>query len=275
MDVEPFFYIGSSLLEGPVWNEKLQVIMCVSIEQERIYIISPSEHIVNTYKTRGQVGFAVFDDDEHIIYAAYEGVYRLNIKTREEKYLTHLITEKDIRYNDGTLDPVGRLILGTTGYKCNAFGRNALYSWDGRIAKTLVPGTSISNGVGFSIDGRYMFFIDTPTRKVGRYCYNVKTGEAVFDKYIIEIEDDGDPDGMCIDDEGNIYVAQWGGYKVSKWNPKTGEKLAEISIPVKNVSSCTIGKCGCNKVLFITTAKHDDGTENEPMAGGMFISAIR
>ena len=101
------------------------------------------------------------------------------------------------------------------------------------------------------------------------YEYDVETGDCKFDKYVVQFLGDGVPDGMCIDKDGNIYVAEWGGFKVSKWNPETGECLKEYSIPVQNVSSCTIGGQK-HDTLFITTAMHDDGTDSELFAGGIF-----
>lgn len=271
MKAKLFFFSRDSLLEGPVWNELLNVLMCVSIEQERIYLINPSGHTIKTFPTKGQVGFAVFDDVNHIIYAAYNGVFRLNIHTGIEEFLFHLIEHKNIRYNDGCLDPYGRIILGTTGYKCLLENKNCVYSWDGNTSKTIISGTTISNGIAFSADNRYMFFVDTPTNRIARYIYK-SNGDVEFDKYVISIEDQGSPDGIFLDSTGDLYVAQWGGYKVSIWDVNSGKKTGEISLPVKNVSSCAIGRNEKGKrVLYITTAKHDDGTASEEMAGGMFV----
>jgi len=258
------FYLQSTLLEGPTFNKDLGLVLCVSIEQERIFLVNPSTQTIRTFKTRGQVGFAVFDGNEHIIYAAYQGVFRLNIATGEETFLYHLISDPAIRYNDGKKDPKGRLLLGTTGYKCFKEKQNALYSHDGNNSKILVSGTSISNGIGFYKN--YMFFIDTPTRKVGRYIYD-EEGNATFDKYIVSIEGDGVPDGMDVDEQGNLYVAIWGGSRVEKYNQE-GEKIGELTIPALNVTSVCIAE---NK-LYITTAMHDDGTPSEPMAGGLFVA---
>ena len=121
--------------------------------------------------------------------------------------------------------------------------------------------------MGWSLDGKTLYFIDTPTKKVGRYAYDTKTGEATFEAYVVEITDGSNPDGMCVGQDGMIWVAQYGGGKVCKWDPETGKKLEEIRMPVKNATSCCLG--GKNlEYLYITTAK--DGETEEELAGGLF-----
>lgn len=265
------FYAGSTLLEGPRWSNELSLLLCVSIEQERIFLIDEEGQFIRTFKTHGQVGFALFKDKETIIYAAYDGVYELDIATGKDKFLFQANTDKTLRYNDGDYAPNGRILLGTTGYKRFAQGENCLYSAnaDGTDIKKIIENTSISNGISFSPDNKYLYFIDTPTKKVYSYEYDLKTGTCRLDKHVVEITGSGVPDGMCIDKDGNIYVAEWGGFRVCKWNPMTGKCLEEYQVPVRNVSSCAIG--GKNHdMLYITTAAHDDGTESEPAAGGLF-----
>src|SRR5574344_340511 len=261
---ELVFYCGSTLLEGPRWSNELNSLLCVSIEQGRIFLINEDEQTVQTFKTHGQVGFVLFKDVGHIIYAAYEGVYEIELATGNQKFLFQANENKTLRYNDGEYDPVGRILLGTTGYKRFAPDENCLYSakFDGSNLKKIVANTSISNGFAFSSDGKYLYFIDSPTKKVGRYHYDVNSGNARFDRYIVEMDGESVPDGMCIDGKGNLYVAEWGGGRVCKWNSSTGERLAEYLVPVKNVSSCTLGGKG-HKTLYITTAKRDDGSESE------------
>ncbi|NCB65312.1 MAG: SMP-30/gluconolactonase/LRE family protein, partial [Bacilli bacterium] len=133
--------------------------------------------------------------------------------------------------------------------------------------RTVLDGLTLANGMGWSPDGKTLYFIDTPTKKVGSYAYDPETGEAIFEKYVIEITDGSNPDGMCVDLKGMIWVAQYGGEKVCRWDPESGGKLEEIRMPVKNVTSCCLG--GENlEYLYITTAK--DGETQEPLAGGLF-----
>ncbi|GGD22656.1 hypothetical protein GCM10011389_33060 [Pontibacillus salipaludis] len=77
---------------------------------------------------------------------------------------------------------------------------------------------------------------------------------------------------MTIDDEGMLWIAHFGGAKVSRWNPDTGEKVEEIPVPALNVTCCVFGGVNMNE-LFITTARKDMSEEDlqrYPHAGGLF-----
>ncbi|HRM37318.1 MAG TPA: SMP-30/gluconolactonase/LRE family protein [Trichococcus flocculiformis] len=265
---ELVFYAGSTLLEGPHWDAQNNLIYCVSIEDNMIYAIDPETGEVGTYLTEGPVGCAVLDQKGMILEAEKSGIFRIDPRTKEKQLVAKALDDERMRYNDGKLDPKGRLLVGTMGYDETYEGESALYAIekDGTV-RTVLDGLTLANGMGWSPDGKTLYFIDTPTKKVGSYAYDPETGEAIFEKYVIEITDDSNPDGMCVDMEGMIWVAQYGGEKVCRWDPESGVKLEEIRMPVKNVTSCCLG--GENlEYLYITTAK--DGETQEALAGGLF-----
>ena len=265
---ELVFYAGSTLLEGPHWDAQNNLIYCVSIEDNMIYAIDPETGEVGTYLTEGPVGCAVLDQKGMILEAEKSGIFRIDPRTKEKQLVAKAHDDERIRCNDGKLDPKGRLLVGTMGYDKTYEGESALYAIekDGTV-RTVLDGLTLANGMGWSPDGKTLYFIDTPTKKVGSYAYDPETGEAIFEKYVIEITDGSNPDGMCVDMEGMIWVAQYGGEKVCRWDPESGGKLEEIRMPVKNVTSCCLG--GENlEYLYITTAK--DGETQEALAGGLF-----
>ncbi|MFO1444956.1 SMP-30/gluconolactonase/LRE family protein [Bacillus sp. Bva_UNVM-123] len=77
---------------------------------------------------------------------------------------------------------------------------------------------------------------------------------------------------MTIDEEGMLWIAHWGGSKVSRWDPKKGNQLMEIIIPAVNVTSCTFGGEDLSE-LYITTARTGVAAKNlrqYPFSGGVF-----
>ena len=45
--------------------------------------------------------------------------------------------------------------------------------------------------------------------------------------HVGQSSDIGNPDGMCIDDEDNLWVACFGGGRVIRFNGKTGEEMPQ------------------------------------------------
>ena len=63
-----------------------------------------------------------------------------------------------------------------------------------------------------------------------------------------------------------------GRFKITRWNPSTGEQILSIPIPALYVTSCTFG--GPNLTdLYVTTARtrmSDNELKEYPHAGGIF-----
>ncbi len=136
------------------------------------------------------------------------------------------------RFNDGKCDPAGRFLAGSMD-NAEVEATGSLYSLDpdGSL-KTLITGTRISNGLTWSPDYRTFYFIDTPTRTVMAYDYDLATGDIANPRPAISVPPElGWPDGMTSDSEGMLWVAMWGGAKLTRWDPATGHLLAADPLP--------------------------------------------
>jgi sugar lactone lactonase YvrE len=82
----------------------------------------------------------------------------------------------------------------------------------------------------------------------------------------------GWPDGMTSDSEGSLWVALWGGARLTRWDPATGRLLAEVPFPALNVTACAFGGPGLTD-LYVTTARKGMSAEQlakYPHSGGLF-----
>ena len=254
-------------MEGPVWYPAKNLLLFVSIFDRLIYLFNLSDGSIKSYKTEGPVGCAFLENDYTILEAELSGIYRIDVHTGKRNFVIQLNDNTHLRYNDGKMDPCGRLLVGTMEYSQPSPGEACLYSFDGTICKKIIQETTISNGIAFSKDETTMYFVDTPTKKVCQYEYDKNTGDAKFQRPIIEITGSGFPDGICLDKEGMLWVAEWGGGEICRWNCTTGKKLDTIKLPCKNVSSCCL--VGENEqYLYVTTGKQN--INNESVAGGLF-----
>jgi len=149
----------------------------------------------------------------------------------------------------------------------------SLYSFDGTSITRLLSGITISNGLTWSPDHKTFFYIDTPTREVKAFDYELETGAISSPRVAVRVHESlGWPDGMASDIQGNLWIAMWGGAQVTKWDPNTGKLLEQIPVPALNVSSCAFGGRDLN-VLYITTARKgmdEAELKQYPLTGGLF-----
>lgn len=271
-DLKPelVYYAGNTLLEGPLWDEENHLLYFISIEDNMIYSLNEETTEIQSYPTNSPVGAAVVNKNGKIISAEMDGIYSIDLKTKERTFLIQPNEDERLRYNDGKIDPRGRFLVGTMGYEEIIDGAASLFVVEDGDYKELLTDLSLSNGMGWSEDGQTFFHIDTPTNKVKKYDYDLENASLSNGRTIVEMTGDGSPDGMCVDLDGNIWVAEYGGKRIRKWDSETGEQLIEIPMPVSNITSCCIGGPDKN-YLYITTAKED----SEALSGGLFKVKIR
>jgi len=259
------FHSNSKLLEGPIFDEENNLLYFVSILDGLVYCFNPTTKEILSIRLDSPVSCVYFVKNKVVLVASKNGFFEVNFNTLKTRYAFQISIADEVRYNDGIQDPKGRIIIGTMGFPEVKQGIGNVYSYHSGKYKTLIYNTTISNGLAFSRNYEFLYFIDTPTRKVAKYTYDLETGDVAFKSYVIEFKDKGVPDGMCIDENGMLWIAEWGGASVSKWNPITGKKIDTIKLPCANVTSCCFDN---DSNLYITTAKDD--SESDIYGGGLY-----
>lgn len=259
--------VRCTLGEGPIWYEG--VLYWVDIVERRVHSYRPSTGRVQTMQLDSMVGTVVPRASGGLVVALETGFAFLDPETGAVTPITDPESDKPgNRFNDGKCDPRGRFWAGTMSYE-EAPNRGALYMLDidGR-AHLKVTDVTTSNGIAWSLDEKTMYYIDTPTYRVDAFDFDPNTGAIANRRTVIEIpKEEGNPDGMTIDANGNLWIGLWGGSAVACYDPRTGEKLASIPVPASKVTACAFGGDDL-KDLYITTARV--GSETEPLAGRLF-----
>jgi sugar lactone lactonase YvrE len=259
------FHSNAELLEGPVFDKSNELLYFVSILDCLVYCYNPKTKEISSLKLDSPVSCIYVLNRKKVLAASKDGFFEIDFNNLKKEFRFQINIGDSVRYNDGIKDPIGRLIIGTMGYPDVIEKIGKVYSYHNGQDKVIIDKTTISNGLAFSQDNKFLYFIDTPTKKVAKYFYDLKTGDVKFDSYVIEFKDKGNPDGMCINNDGMLWIAEWGGGCISKWNPSDGRKLEEIKLPCVNVTSC----CFDNFYnLYVTTAKNDNN--NNIYGGGLY-----
>jgi sugar lactone lactonase YvrE len=263
---------GAVLGEGPVWDDSRQRLWWVDIERCELHSFDPANGTDRSWTLPHRIGFAVPTIRSDLAIGTQRGLMRFD---PESGAATPVIDPEshlpDNRFNDAKCDLAGRLWAGTMAVS-EAPALGSLYRVDGswRIDR-MVTEVNISNGLAWTADGRTMYFIDSPTRRVDAFDFDPLTGDIANRRTAIKVTG-GFPDGMCIDAAGNLWVALWGGWSVACYNSRTGAQIAKVEVPVEAVTSCCFGGSGLDE-LYITTASRDldaSGRTQQPLAGSVF-----
>jgi sugar lactone lactonase YvrE len=253
--------------EGPVWDAARGELLWVDIERGLVHRRTPrgAEMSVDV----GQpVGCAVPRAGGGLALALRNGFALLSAGGSEARVVAPVEQQRpDTRMNDGGCDSRGRFWAGTMSLVGDT-RTAALYRLDADLTATRVlPGVSISNGLGWSPGGRLMYHVDTPRRRIDVYEFDAAAGAIGRRSAAIPVAPEhGRPDGLTVDAEGGIWVALWGGGAVQRFSPE-GHLDAHLKLPASQVTSCCFGDPDL-ATLYVTSAAR--GAEHEPLAGSLF-----
>jgi sugar lactone lactonase YvrE len=258
--------------EGPVWDEERNRFLWVDITCGQVCWYDPASCRTGSWPAPRWISALVPCRDGRFIAFAYHSYYVLDPKTGHFDLLGTLEgLEADVRFNDCKADRAGRIWAGTMSMD-NREGAGRLFRLDHDWAAVTVLGDiSISNGLDWSLDGRTMYYIDSLTREIRAYDFDEATGTLSGERTVVRIpEGEGLPDGMTVDSEGLLWAAQWGGRRVSCWNPVTGERVRSVHLPAERISSCAFGGEGFT-TLFVTSAREGEQGITADTDGASFL----
>lgn len=261
--------------EGPLWDPEKKLLYWIDGMGGKIHIFDQSKGQDTAIDLGKDIGCIVQRERGGLAAALRTGFCFIDTQTYEVTLISN--PEKGVesnRFNDGKCDCMGRFWAGTMATDEHTPSAALYCMGEDLNIKTVLKDVVISNGIAWNSDSSIMYYIDSPTKEISAFDFDYKNGELSNRRTAVKIpEGEGVPDGMTIDEEGMIWVAQWGGFKVSRWNPQTGEKLDEIYVPAECVSSCAFGGVNLDE-LYITTARlssSEETLEAYPQAGGLFL----
>ena len=276
MRVETLYNSSNVLGESPYWHANRQSLFWVDIEEGLLQELNWLTREVKIWHINRRVSLIVEGGDDRLILAVQGGLVNLDLKTNELVWLTDIENDiQDRRCNDGGLDANGRLWIGVMDIHCKV-GQGSLYRLDEftGVPKKMIEGLTIPNGLVWSQDGDRMYFIDTVSGAVKSYLFNLTNGTITYEKDAVTIPTDmGMPDGMAIDKQGMLWVALYGGYAISQWDPTDGKLLDLIKLPVPNITNCCFAGEQLDH-LVVTSAKENLPPQqliDYPESGNLFI----
>ena len=252
--------------EAPIWwNDKL---VYVDIESGHIIEIDPldqtSEQVWDIKSSVGRVGTIVPRVSGGFIVAGDTGIHTFNPTSgTTSKIIDPESDQPDNRFNDGKCSPDGRLFVGSISLKKKT-GTATLYRLDKDLSlHTAFSGVTNSNGIVWSADASVCYYIDTPRREVLAFDYSIESGELSKVRTAFSTDHiNASPDGMTIDNEGNLWIAFCHGACVICYQANTGKQLHRVELPCLETTACAFGGKNLDE-LYVTTGIHSDLPEED------------
>ncbi len=266
----------NKLGEAAIWHEASQRLMWIDLLEPRLFILDPAtnETLIRPIALDAPLGAIVATTNPDLLMVSHpRGLSTLSVETGELEPFAHPEQGRDgVIYNDCKMDRFGRLWVGTSHNK-EEEPRGALWcvTADGRCFLG-DAGFAVSNGPAFSIDGKTMYFNDSGARKT--YAYDIAEDDPHprnRRKLVNWMQDEGMPDGVVVDEEDNLWVAHWGGARITRVS-KRGDRLQVVQVPVPHVTTVCFGGVD-HATLYVTTARDGlslDSLKTWPQSGDLF-----
>lgn len=257
--------------EGPMWHPTEKKVYWCDIPNGRLFRYDPKTGQHEKCFEHGVVGGYTIQADGALLLFMAKGAIRLWKNGQLTTLRESLAGEEDSRFNDVIADPLGGVFCGTMTSKTSP-GRLYRLDTDGKITN-LLENIGCSNGMGFTLDRKQMYYTDTGARKIYLFDYDGKSGAITNQKVWLDTTEEsnaggGYPDGMTVDAEGFIWSARWDGSCLVRYN-RDGKEVQRIGFPAKKVSSVVFGGEDYSD-MYVTTAGGNKKDTDGKLAGALF-----
>jgi sugar lactone lactonase YvrE len=280
MDVDVAVDAHAFIGEGPVWDHRDNVLWWLDIFRHELHAFDPSTGLDRITDLGAQIGAIVLRESGGLVLAAPEGFIGLDPATGARSLIASVDHDPAaMRLNDGKCDRAGRFWAGSISHNpvdpeavSAVAGTATLYRLDpnGDVVEVL-DGVTVSNGMGWSPSDDTFYYVDTMTLRVDAFDYDLDSGAISNRRPLVTLSpNEGHPDGMCVDEDGCIWLALSGAGQIRRITP-AGAVDRTVRLPLSRVTSCAFGGPTLDE-LYITSHSalmSDLDREAEPNAGAL------
>ncbi|GAB3009474.1 hypothetical protein GCM10017788_53570 [Amycolatopsis acidiphila] len=261
IEASPVSTAKAELGESPLWAEGVGL-RWLDVAGQRLHTLDPDgTHSCVGLSTR--VTAVELGPGAELLAVTTNGFGWLDAESGRVEQFADVVAAP-VSMNDGGIDAKGRCWAGSAVR--DGSRRGALYRLDGNGVTTHLEKLAMSNGIDWSPAGDELYHVDSTAGTVTAWEFHLDSGELDMPRLVRRLPDGPClPDGLTVDESGDIWLAVWGSGQVWCIDPETGETTAVVRVPATCPTSCAFG--GPNlSTLYITTAD-TDGT------GGLLYAA--
>ena len=266
-----------SLGEGPLWDAPRRRVLWVDIRAGTVHSgtldgDSVIDAIVAEFPE--MIGAVVSSHDGELLVAGLRRLYYVSSDGVVSEGPQIVPDGTASRLNDGACDPAGRFLVGSLALDDRVNQEMlARVESDGRVT-VIDDDIGLSNGLAFTPDGSQLYSIDSKRGTVWIRDYDVESGAVGARREFLHVTG-GDPDGMCLDSEGNLWIAVWGAGQVRCYSP-VGEQMAVVDVDAPHTTSVAFVGPDLDTLLITTSSKQSEETppRQYPDAGRLFVAQV-
>ena len=259
--------------EGPLWSARDNAVYWVDIKGQFLHRLSLADESKKSWPMPERICWVIERQAQTGFVAGFKSGFAF--LTLDPLSITP-IGNPDAnlpgnRLNDAKADGQGRIWAGSMDDEERAASGSLFRLTPDLKWQTLDTGYRIANGPAFSSDGSRVYHTDSALRRI--YVFDADAGGAISNERVfVEFGNaDGYPDGMTVDAQDHLWVAHWGGARVSRFRPD-GSFDRAIALPASQVTSCVFAGTKLDR-MFVTSASvglDQAQLAAEPLAGSLF-----
>ena len=252
---------GYGLIEGPVWDPRRGLIFS-DVVFGGVFALGIDQRVSQLIEHRKGIGGMVLHDAGGLVVSGRNIAFKPFDGSDTRILLDRNEAEGNLGYNDITTDAKGQIYAGSLG-QSTVFkdGREPrpgdvyLIDLTGN-SRVVATDIRLTNGLGFSPDGRTLYHSDSRRKSV--YCYAVEDDGSLGEKQLFVRVEKGTPDGLAVSRDGRVWLAQAGrGAGVGIYDAQ-GRLRELIETPGMCTSLCFGGED--LKTLYMVTGSENLGS---------------
>jgi D-xylonolactonase len=244
---------GYGLIEGPVWDPAKGLYFS-DVLGGGIYLLDRSGEVSSAVPKRRGVGGLALHQDGGLVAGGRDIVHVSLADHSMRVLLAQIAAEGAVGFNDLTTDIRGRVYAGSIAFavfKAQDMKPGNLYVIDGAgKARQISDGVLLTNGLGFSPDGRRLYHSDALRELIRVYDVN-EDGSVGHWRAFAATGPGSVPDGLKVAADGSVWVADAHNGRVAIFEPD-GRHRRDISVPRPMVTSLCFGGDDLRDLYIVT-----------------------
>jgi xylono-1,5-lactonase len=253
---------GYGLIEGPVWDGARGLYFS-DVPNGGVFLLDRAGKVSLAIPKRRGIGGMALHAAGGLVVGGRDISWISLTDDRTKVLLTKEVTPDAIGFNDLTTDSIGRIYVGSLAYRVFSGdppkpGHLHVIDLDGSV-RTISDGIMLTNGLGFSPDGKRLYHSDARGGLVR--VYDVKGDGSVGPwRQFASLGADGVADGLKVAADGSVWVADAHGGRVAVFEPD-GRHRMDVAVPLPMVTSLCFGGDDLRD-LYIVTGSRGGPSEN-------------